>query len=86
MIFVFGLGPLFPLTTMRAMQPFAERAGSASSLLGCVQLAFGAFVGFLIGLALERWASAMPLAVALAVLGCGAVVIDRRTPAERTRT
>ncbi len=79
MVFVFGLGPVFPIAMMRAMEPFPERAGSASSLLGFVQLAFGALIGIVIGHALGRWPNAMPLAVILAVLGCGAVLVERLT-------
>lgn len=79
MIFVFGLGPVLPITMMRAMEPFPERAGSASSLLGFVQLAFGAVIGIVIGHALGRWPNAVPLAVILTVLGGGAVLVDRLT-------
>lgn len=84
MIYMFGLGPLFPLTMMRALAPFPDRAGSASSLLGCIQLTSGAAVGAGIGLALGPWPSAAPLAVTLALIGSAAVALERygRHPAK----
>ncbi|TBW41219.1 Bcr/CflA family efflux MFS transporter [Siculibacillus lacustris] len=86
MVFMFGLGPLFPLAMMRAMEPFPDRAGSASSLLGCLQLGFGAAVGVGIGHALEIWPTAVPLALVLAVLGLGAVVVERATAGRSSPT
>jgi DHA1 family bicyclomycin/chloramphenicol resistance-like MFS transporter len=68
---------------MRAMAPFPERAGSAASLLGFVQLTFGAVIGAGVGVTLEVWRTAMPLAAVLAVLGGGMVMVERIERAQR---
>jgi DHA1 family bicyclomycin/chloramphenicol resistance-like MFS transporter len=81
MIYTFGVGPLFALTMMRALHPFPDRAGAASSLLGFIQQMSAATVGALVGVALGWFPNAMPLAVVLAAVGLAAVGlewIDRR--------
>ncbi|MBP0575586.1 hypothetical protein J8J27_33195, partial [Mycobacterium tuberculosis] len=76
MLFTFGLGPLFALTMMRALQPFPDRAGAAASLLGFIQQISAAAVGALVGLALEHWPTAVPLGVALALVGLAAATLE----------
>lgn len=70
MIYMMGVGQTLPLAMAAALMPFAKRAGSASSLLGFVQMVFAALVGAAIGIVLGD--SAWPLALFLAVCGCAA--------------
>jgi MFS transporter, DHA1 family, multidrug resistance protein len=67
-LYLCGLGLAMPQAVAGALIPFPDRAGSASSLVGFVQqtsaAAVGAVVGQLIG------ASAWPLAIAIAAMGC----------------
>lgn len=74
MVFMLGVGPVLPLSTLQALQPFPDRAGTAASLLGCVQLSFGALVGFGVGLWLEVLPDAVPLALTIALAGSGVAV------------
>ncbi len=83
MVFMLGIAPILPLSTMRAMAPFPERAGSAASLLGFVQLTSGAVVGALVGQALEIVPNALPLAAVLAVLGLLMAAVERGDRATR---
>lgn len=77
MVFTFGIGPQFALTMMRALHPFPDRAGAASSLLGFIQQISAATVGALVGLALGVWSDAMPLAIVLALVGIAALALER---------
>lgn len=40
--FLFGMGIVSPLATVFALRPFPEKAGAASALIGCFQMAGGA--------------------------------------------
>lgn len=62
-----GLGLLFPQAIASALNPFPERAGAASSLIGFVQQTFAAVVAAVIGFSLGT--SAWPMAATIAVLG-----------------
>lgn len=42
-LFLFGYGFIFPNTSAIALSPMRHLAGSASALLGCIQMAIGAF-------------------------------------------
>jgi DHA1 family bicyclomycin/chloramphenicol resistance-like MFS transporter len=64
-----------------AMMPFPDRAGAASSLLGIVQMTFGALIGIAVGHALGQ--SALPLPVAIAATGGIALLLFLTT--ERVR-
>jgi DHA1 family bicyclomycin/chloramphenicol resistance-like MFS transporter len=72
-LYLCGLGLAMPQAVAGALIPFPDRAGSASSMLGFVQqtsaAAVGAVVGQLIG------ASAWPLAIAIAAMGCLALAL-----------
>lgn len=46
--FLFGHGFIFPNTSAVALTPFKSLAGSASALLGCIQMAIGAFASALV--------------------------------------
>lgn len=67
MIFMVGVGIAMPLTQAAALMPFPHMAGTASSLLGFVQMAFAALIGTLVGhfLTLGAWS----VVVAMALLG-----------------
>ena len=67
-VFLAGLGMVLPQSIAGAMQPFPERAGAASSLLGFVQQSGAALCGALVVWLLDK--SAWPLAGTVAVMGC----------------
>lgn len=48
--FLFGHGFIFPNTSAVALSPFKDLAGSASALLGCIQMAIGAFASAVVSI------------------------------------
>jgi DHA1 family bicyclomycin/chloramphenicol resistance-like MFS transporter len=72
-VYIGGLGLAMPQAMAAAMTPFPERAGAASSLLGFVQQAFSAVLAAAVGLVLG--ASAWPMVVAIAVMGCATLAL-----------
>jgi DHA1 family bicyclomycin/chloramphenicol resistance-like MFS transporter len=62
-----GLGLLMPQAVGGALNPFPDRAGAASSLIGFIQQTFAASVGAAIGVSLGS--SAWPMAATIAVTG-----------------
>ncbi|RXF73665.1 multidrug effflux MFS transporter [Hansschlegelia zhihuaiae] len=65
MIYLFGVGLVMPQAMASALQPFPERAGAASSLVGFAQMTFGAIVGVALGRTLGQESMlALPVAVA----------------------
>ena len=83
MVFLAGLGLVLPLSIASALQPFPERAGAASSLLGSVQQTVGAIVGALVGHSLG--ASAWPMIIGIAAAGCLSLLLWLATRTVRTR-
>jgi DHA1 family bicyclomycin/chloramphenicol resistance-like MFS transporter len=72
MLFMAGVGIAMPLTQASALMPFPNKAGTASSLLGFVQMSFAAVVGTAVGhfLALGAWSVVTAMALlGLATLG-----------------
>ncbi|MCP5366361.1 MAG: multidrug effflux MFS transporter [Hyphomicrobiales bacterium] len=73
-LYTFGMGFVFPNAMAGAMAPYPRIAGTASAVLGCIQMGVSALAATLLGrLTLH---SQLPLAVALLVLalmaaGCG---------------
>ncbi|HLH87405.1 MAG TPA: multidrug effflux MFS transporter [Xanthobacteraceae bacterium] len=67
-VYLLGLGLAMPQALAGALQPFPERAGAASSLIGCLQQAVAASTGALVAHAIG--ASAWPLTIAIALGGC----------------
>ena len=67
-VYLFGLGLAMPQALAGALQPFPERAGAASSLIGCLQQAVAASTGALVAHAIG--ATAWPLTIAIALGGC----------------
>lgn len=64
---LFAVGCSLANTTALALHPFWRQAGSASAMLGTIQLGTGALTGVIVGVSYNG--SAVPLA--LVVLGCG---------------
>lgn len=72
-LYLYGLGIAMPQAMAGALMPFPERAGAASSLLGFLQQLTASAVGIAVGQMLG--ASALPLAVAIAVMGSLALAL-----------
>ncbi len=72
-LYLFGLGLAMPQALAGALQPFPERAGAASSLIGCVQQSVAASTGALVAYALRD--TAWPLVIGIAVPGTAALAI-----------
>jgi len=81
-VFMSALGMALPNTTALAMDLHPERAGAASALMGAGQSMFGAAVAPLVGLAGDR--SAIPMALAMTCAAAGALLV-LATAARATR-
>ena len=66
-VFFAGVGLTLPQAIAGALAPFPDLAGTASALLGFVQMAFGATAGAYVGHAVAT--GPMPLAVTIAAMG-----------------
>jgi MFS transporter, DHA1 family, multidrug resistance protein len=82
-VYLFGLGFAGPQAMAGALTPFPDRAGSASSLFGFVQQSWAAIVGVVVGHLLGN--SALPMAVAIAIMGVATLVIWATTRNIRRR-
>jgi MFS transporter, DHA1 family, multidrug resistance protein len=78
-LFIFGHGMAFPNVSALAMAPFGRTAGSASALMGSIQMASGAVLAGLVGLLPVPPILAMAVGMLVAVAGGLAVlaVVDR---------
>jgi DHA1 family bicyclomycin/chloramphenicol resistance-like MFS transporter len=65
-------GLVGPNAIAGAMAPYAQRAGSASAMLGAIQFGLGAAAGALVGLFFNG--TALPMAAVIALCGVGAFV------------
>lgn len=74
-MFLFGQGFAFPNTSALAMRPFGINAGSASALLGSLQMASGALLSGLVSML--PGGSALPMAIGMALSAIGALVLLR---------
>ncbi len=72
-LYLAGLGLAMPQALAGALQPFPERAGAASSLVGCVQQGLAAVIGAAVGHALST--TAWPLVLAVAIAGSLTLVL-----------
>jgi DHA1 family bicyclomycin/chloramphenicol resistance-like MFS transporter len=81
MVYFLGIGFLLPNTQAAAMQPFPERAGAASSLIGFAQMISAALVSWIMAASLGG--SAMPLVVVMAAAGLGAFAVFHLTKRHR---
>lgn len=72
-VFLAGLGCITPNASALALAHQSHRAGTASALMGTLQFGFGT----LAGAAVSLWhdGTALPLAVVMAICGCGAVLL-----------
>lgn len=78
-LFVFWLGFLAPNTTALALQPFTRFAGSASALLGSLQMVAGALASALVSYLHNNTLLPMVLVMACcAVIGYGVVVFHQK--------
>jgi DHA1 family bicyclomycin/chloramphenicol resistance-like MFS transporter len=74
-IYVALLGCLYPNTTALAMEPYREKAGSASALLGTLQFTLAATAAAVVGAANNG--TAMPMAIVLGTSGIAAFLLYR---------
>jgi len=72
-VYLAGMGMVLPQAFAGAMNPFPERAGAASALLGFIQQSASAVCGAVVGVLLGS--NAWPLAGAVAVMGCASLVL-----------
>jgi len=70
-LFLFGQGFAFPNTSALAMRPFGRNAGSASALLGSLQMACGALLSGMVSLLPHG--SALPMAAGMSCSAFGAL-------------
>jgi DHA1 family bicyclomycin/chloramphenicol resistance-like MFS transporter len=82
-VYLAGLGLVLPQSIAGAMTPFPERAGAASALLGFIQQTAAALCGVVVGHLLG--ASAWPLAIAVATMGCACLLLWIGTRGLRAR-
>ena len=72
-LYLAGVGLVMPQAMAGALAPFPQRAGTASSMAGFVQMLTGAVIGILVGRSLE--AGALPLPIAIAATGVAAAAL-----------
>ena len=74
-LFLFGQGFAFPNTSALAMRPFGVNAGSASALLGSLQMAAGAILSGVVSML--PGGTALPMASGMALSAIGALALLR---------
>jgi MFS transporter, DHA1 family, multidrug resistance protein len=74
-LFLFGQGFAFPNTSALAMRPFGVNAGSASALLGSLQMAAGAILSGVVSML--PGGTALPMAIGMALSAIGALALLR---------
>ncbi|MFC7052384.1 multidrug effflux MFS transporter [Hansschlegelia quercus] len=74
MVYLFGVGLVMPQAMACALQPFPERAGAASSLVGFSQMTFAAIIGVALGSTLS-FGSPLPLPIAVCFFGVSTLII-----------
>jgi DHA1 family bicyclomycin/chloramphenicol resistance-like MFS transporter len=72
-LFLACLGISNPNTAGLTLAPFSRNAGSASALMGAIQLGFGAFASFLVGVFVKD--SMTPIVVIIAVTTIAAFIV-----------
>lgn len=82
-IYLAGLGLVLPQAIAGAMQPYRDRAGAASSLLGFFQQTGAALCGVIVGQLLGD--SAWPMAAAVALTGIASLILWVTTRGIRQR-
>ncbi len=81
MIYFLGIGFLLPNTQAAAMQPFPERAGAASSLIGFAQMMSASIVSWIMAASLGG--AALPMVTVMACAGLGAFAVFHLTKRHR---
>jgi DHA1 family bicyclomycin/chloramphenicol resistance-like MFS transporter len=74
MVYLFGVGLVMPQAMACALQPFPERAGAASSLVGFSQMTFAAIIGIALGSTLS-FGNPLPLPIAVSFFGVSTLII-----------
>ena len=82
-LYLAGMGGVLGQAIAGALQPYHDRAGAASSLLGFIQQSLSAVVGVIIGHTLGD--SAMPMAAGVAICGASTFAIWLTTRGVRAR-
>jgi len=72
-LYMVGVGIVFPNATAAAMAPFPHQAGAASALVGFLQMGIAAGVGLAVGHAFDG--SAVPMATAIGLAGLALVLV-----------
>ena len=78
MVFFSGVGATLAPSMAGTLMPFPANAGAASSLMGVCQMTFAALAGVIVAAVLDARVfanDAMPLAVAMTVLGLAAIAV-----------
>lgn len=81
-VYLVGVGLVMPQTMASALQPFPDRAGAASSLLGLVQMLTAALIGIGLGQMLDG--GALPLPLTLAATGLASFAVFHATRRARS--
>lgn len=71
--FLFSLGLLVPNTTAMALAPFEKNAGSASAMIGFIQMIFGASMSGIVSFMHND--TILPMILGMAFSGCGAFIV-----------
>lgn len=71
-IFLACQGFTFPNASALALAPFSKNAGSASALMGCVQMAVGTFTSAMVSVFHNE--TAMPMGLTMALCSAGAII------------
>ena len=80
--YMFCLGFITPNTTAQALAPFERLAGSASALVGALQMLTGALISAIVSLVIGQ--SSLPmLLVMLICSSLGAVILRLKVPRSR---
>lgn len=83
MLYSAGIGLALPLSLAGSLQPFPDRAGAASSLVGAIQQTAGAIVGAIVGHLLGS--TAWPMIIGIAAMGVLTLLVWLLTRKIRTR-
>ncbi len=81
--YLLGHGFIFPNTSAMALSPFKTLAGSASALLGCIQMAIGAVTSGLVSFFHNNTAYPMICVMAAAAVGSLLISIIAAKPADQ---
>lgn len=72
-VYMVGVGMIFPNAQAGAMGPFPTKAGAAAAMVGFLQMAIAAAVGIIVGHAFDG--TSVPMATAIGAAGVGLVLV-----------